>query len=844
MTFVKKKEEKRMRFYQYGRIPESSLSKIKAELLEIDFIDENFEPADFPNALKQIFTKLFPSAKTQAALADAWHNIAVDEKRDLAELLETVGDSVSQKEFYNVALQLLGMNAEIDFSLADPIKFMKESKLPLIETQRIAENNILEAIYLLLQTRTKIGLTLIDYLAGQGFYENFLQSQPKHLFLNGKVQAIIDTKKLIRELVYIESPIDSAKTGKRDLLEVAIYRPYETELGMKVPVLFTADPYYKGIEDESKVVHNVNIDILPKEPLKQTLYDVTYQPEQTALPPKKTVSGEVEKGSTWNQDGTQYTMDNYFLARGFAQVYSAGVGTRGSDGLRMGAGEEETLGAVAVIEWLTGKRKAFAAKNSNQEVKAWWCNGKVAMTGISYLGTLSIAAATKGVDGLETIVSESGISSWYDYYRDHGLVVAPMDCQGEDIDVLAQFTYSKQENGAELCRSKIAWEKERAKLIAGQDRLTGDYSSFWDERNYRNHTDKIKCDIIFVRGLNDWNVKPRNAEKIWSQLRNRQDISTRIFLHQGQHQHMHNWRSIDFLDMMNLWFSAKLLDCDNGAQKQLPRVLIQDNTEPEKWYTQEDWAAPTNEKIIYALQGDQLIERNAIPEDQQPPAGNNNEPGPKELAATVKGGPEKTFIDDGVGQFLKGNQDVSQWEQELLQERSAYGRNRVIFKTEPLADDFYIDGTIVVSLDVAVDQPVGKLSVQIVDYGECRRLTPIAPEILWLGHFRPLGFDYRWDNLQEFILEAKSSPFKMITKGHINLANRRNAFNHEIVEPNEFYRVKWELQPTHWHILKGHRIGLVVYSTDMGMTLRGSRVENYRLRLDGCTVTIPTINKK
>ncbi len=41
-----------------------------------------------------------------------------------------------------------------------------------------------------------------------------------------------------------------------------------------------------------------------------------------------------------------------------------------------------------------------------------------------YLGTLSNGLATTGVDGLEVIIAEAGIS-WYNYYRENGLVTSP-----------------------------------------------------------------------------------------------------------------------------------------------------------------------------------------------------------------------------------------------------------------------------------------------------------------------------------------------------------------------------------------------------------------------------------
>ena len=63
-----------------------------------------------------------------------------------------------------------------------------------------------------------------------------------------------------------------------------------------------------------------------------------------------------------------------------------------------------------VIDWLNGRCRAFTDHTRKRQVKADWSNGKVATTGISYLGTMSNGLATTGVDGLEVIIAEAGIS--------------------------------------------------------------------------------------------------------------------------------------------------------------------------------------------------------------------------------------------------------------------------------------------------------------------------------------------------------------------------------------------------------------------------------------------------
>lgn len=808
-----------MRFYQFGRQVVDTETALE-ELQRVGMVDADFSADDFPGALRMLCTALFPESLTKGALEDSWRSIAVDAKRNLKDMIDAEGSSIPVEDFYAVNLQLVGFIIGEDFQPGGARAFMRKTLLPFVEGEVIDASNLVDAFYLMLQCRTMKGLTLVDELASRGLLKAQGNVDRGHLFFNGKSQPVFDTSGIIREVVYVEAPIDTDADGQRDLIEIAVFRPAETEDGLRVPALFTAEPYFKGIEDESKVVHDVNQDIAPKQPTDTTLEEVTYHFEQPELPAERVVTGQASQGSLWGVDSTDYTLSDYFLARGFAQVYSAGPGTKGSQGLRMGAGIEETIAAKAVVEWLTGKRRAFTDKTSGIEIKAWWCTGKVAMTDISYMGTLALATATTGVAGLETIVSESGISSWYDYYRDHGLVVAPQDCQGEDTDVLAQFTFSRIENGADYLQFKPTWVKQRDALRVGQDRVNGDYNKYWDERNYRNNADKIACDVIIVRGLNDWNVKPRNAEKLWEKLRERQDINCRVFLHQGQHQHMHNWRSIDYLDMLNLWFSHKLLGVNNNAQESLPRVLIQDNTEPMKWSVKQDWAGESvpRQELCANDSGTSLI-----------------------LGGKASTG-QVDFVDDGTADFLKRGITGDAWQDEFLSVANPHGRNQVRLLTEPLATDMAVDGVIDVNVRVSVDQPVGKLSAMIVDYGRGKRLAPTATNLLWLGHYRPLGFDYKWDQVQEFELEAAPSDFKMITKGHINLANRENSYSHQEVVPGEFYDITWDLQPTYWHLLKGHQLGLILYSTDMGMTYRESRVATYTIDLAGTSISVPFVS--
>src|SRR5947199_7257930 len=120
----------------------------------------------------------------------------------------------------------------------------------------------------------------------------------------------------------------------------------------------------------------------------------------------------------------------------------------------------------AVVDWRNGRARGFDA--AGQPARADWSTGRVGMLGVSYNGTLANAVASTGVKGLETIVPISSISSWYDYYRADGGVVAPATFQGEDTDVLAKAVLTRP--NPQLCAEVIA------SIERDQDRETGDYS--------------------------------------------------------------------------------------------------------------------------------------------------------------------------------------------------------------------------------------------------------------------------------------------------------------------------------------------------------------------------------
>ena len=788
-----------MKYNQYAYVETKLETQVK-ELLQIKFLPANYQDLSFAQLLAEMVENCRAEVQPndENARATKLNEFAVSPTQTLAAFLDTKPEEISLIEFYNIALQLLDYRVHYDYDLNDPCKTMKKQALPMVDSISNKEE-LISAFYRLLNTRTKNGQLLIDVMAGKGYFYNRKNELPTNqfVFLNGKSLPVFDTSKVIREVVYVESDLDTDGDGQSDLLQATIFRPFESEK-MPVPALYTASPYFGGIIDNEKRNHNVD----------ENLTDATEwtnpQYEPSAVVKARKPSDENTSSATEMAVGkSSYTLNEYLLARGFASVFAGAIGTRGSDGLRITGAPEETESAKEIIEWLHGDRIAYTDRSRKHEIKADWCNHNIGMTGRSYLGTLQIAIATTGVAGLKTVVSEAAISSWYDYYREHGLVIAPEDCQGEDLDLLAETCQSNLLDSGDYIKIKPKYDEMQASLLEKEDRKTGQYSDYWENRNYRHHTDKINCSWISVHGLNDWNVKPKNVYKIWQKVKDL-PVEHHLFLHQGPHYNMNNLVSIDFTDLMNLWFVHELLGIENNAYNQWPTVMIQDNLEADIWHDEEDWSNDVGQKVVYYPTDDAELQKD----------GN----GKKKLA----------FLDLGGKEFKAAKISESAWQDKFIAGDEKWAKPSLRFTTDEFIHPVTIVGRPEVKLRVSSSLNKGQISVALVELGDRKRLTAVPKFLMRDG--QELGFRFGTDTLQEFVPD-KLSHAKLITKAHMNLQNYADMQKPAAIEPGEFYDLSFELQPTYYKVPVGSKLCLIIYSTDQGMTKRPLEETTYTIDL-------------
>lgn len=691
-------------------------------------------------------------------------NLVVDSKTDFLTYIQSDCEW-SPNIFYTVALQLLGFRYFIDFEDTD--SFLKEVQFP------IEYGNLVENLYHLLNTRTVKGNLLIDQLVSDGL----IPEDNQYHYFNGKSLATFTSHDAIREVVYVESRVDTDKDGLPDLVKVSIIRPrYEG----KIPAVMTASPYHQGTNDKAsdKALYNMNVDLEVKEP-----HTIQVEvPQLELVDPVGSAELVDEAEETLTHINSSYTLNDYLLPRGYANLYVSGVGTKDSQGLMTNGNYQQIEAYKNVIDWLNGRCRAFTDHTRKRQVKADWSNGKVATTGISYLGTMSNGLATTGVDGLEVIIAEAGISSWYNYYRENGLVTSPGGYPGEDFDSLAELTYSRNLLGGDYLHHNAAHQADLDIVKKELDRASGDYNQFWHDRNYLLHADQVKAEVVFTHGSQDWNVKPLHVFNMFQALP--ASIKKHLFYHNGAHVYLNNWQSIDFRESMNALLSKKLLGYDSNYE--LPTVIWQDNTGEQSWTSLDDFGNQTSQRT-FSLGDDEKVIQNRYET--------------KDYERYGKAYP--TFLSD------------------LYQDKA-----QQVTIDLPIEEDLHLNGKARLHLRLHSSTNKGLLSAQLLEFGSKKYLQPY-PAVLSVRTLDN-GRYHMLDNLTE--LTFKEAGQRVISKGYLNLQNRHDLLEVEAVTPGEWMEFDFDLQPTIYKLEKGATLRLVLYTTDFEITVRDQT--DYQLTID------------
>lgn len=567
------------------------------------------------------------------------------------------------------------------------------------------------------------------------------------------------------ERVFVETTVDTDQDGQYDLIAVYIKRP---KLDEKVPAVFVANPYMLHCNEDWYDLYDVNTNIQAYPSQNILREDITFHPKNPVVCPKKEVEQIVESSPYPEPDPSAYEcisdLYDHLLERGYAGVFSGGLGTRGSDGLTMTGSEEEILAFKSVIDWLNGRARAFKDKTRTVQVLASWCTGSVAMSARSYLGTMCIGVATTGVEGLKTILPEAGISNWYEYYRHNGLTLPAMDWQGDDLDILAKYCFSRALDSNDFASIKPLFKKNQKILQEGEDRQSGNYNRFWDERNYLQHADRIQASVFILQGLNDWNVKPDQGIRLYEKL---QELGKdrMMLLHQGQHIYTYHLEKSPTLGLIDRWLDYYLKDIDTGIQNE-PKIYIENNLDQEVWMQEEVWPPKSYKSYHVQDYGKQMIV--------------------DDLSQTI---------------YDRKQKNTKAWLDELVLTQNAHSLS---FDLETMKENTRFAGRAKVSFKARIQQPTAILSAMLVEKGKQVRLTS--------------NLDGDENHSFVFKMEEKPSDYFVITRGWLNAQNRLNNYSKKAIDPDTWYTYSFDFVSNDYTIPKGHTLSLILYGMDVDQT--------------------------
>jgi uncharacterized protein len=228
-----------------------------------------------------------------------------------------------------------------------------------------------------------------------------------------------------------------------------------------------------------------------------------------------------------DEEGNLLGLTGFFAPRGYAVVMMDLRGTGRSQGCLDHIGPNDAFDMVETIEWAASQP---------------WSNGRVGMTGHSYVGSTPAAAAAMDPEGLVTIAPSAGLASMYDHQFNKGVPwllqwVGPMYAY-EQLALYRDLPPGTPpppvlgggpagDNWANAPNPQIGCGLQNSSAISGTGQVTGQYQGWHAARDWRAGAAEADIPIFMIHGVNDnaaripaaeWFFEDRGlqpGDKIW-----------------------------------------------------------------------------------------------------------------------------------------------------------------------------------------------------------------------------------------------------------------------------------------------------------------------------------------
>ncbi|MDQ3579326.1 MAG: Xaa-Pro dipeptidyl-peptidase, partial [Actinomycetota bacterium] len=487
--------------------------------------------------------------------------------------------------------------------------------------------------------------------------------------------------------------------------------------------------------------------------------------------------------------------DNYFVPRGYATVLVDLSGTARSNGCVDVGGRSEVTSAKAVVDWLNGRATGYTSATGSTTANASWSTGAVGMIGKSWDGTIANGVAATGVDGLKTIVPIGAISSWYDYYRSHGATFPT----GGPSGLATRVENSQASTNCGSVRS----------TLSNGTTSNGNTNAMWNERDYVPNAGNVKASVFMVHGINDLNVKSINFGQFWNALPS--TVEHKIWLAQTGHVDPFDFRRSQWVTTLHRWFDHYLLGLDNGIDRE-PESTVE--KAPDVWVDDPSWPVATTPTTLRLIPG--TTAGLGSLGTTAPPAG-------------------------ATSSFTDNRSSSVNWINNMTSPSSA----RVAYLSGTLAADTRVSGTSTITVTATSTSSAARLTAVLVDYGPStvRDFSGTGEGISNLSTRTCVGESSSGDSAcyLDTRTTTKSVSAYAISRGWADLGHYQSLDTQRSLSAGTPYTITFNLASSDRIIPRGHRLGVVIGSTDSSFITSAGNSPRLTLDLTKTSLRVPLV---
>jgi uncharacterized protein len=312
-----------------------------------------------------------------------------------------------------------------------------------------------------------------------------------------------------------------------------------------------------------------------------------------------------------DDEGNLLGLTGYFAPRGYAVVMVDLRGTGRSSGCLDQLGPNDASDLKEIVEWAASQD---------------WSNGRVGMTGHSYVGSTPSVAAAMAPEGLVTIVPSAGLASMYDHQFNKGV---PWNLQWAGPQYayqalainrhlppgLPEVLSPTGDNFGEDMES-FGCGLQSSATLSGPGQVTGQYSDWHAARDWSEGAAAADIPVFMIHGIHDnaaripaaeWffaNRFGRPGDKVWIGQWDHGSTNGRCGNEDGERVAHPTCRFDQMQYAMHAWFDKHLAQRDvdtgpaveaflNGERPVNVSTVVDPETLSAKAFAQPAWTEPT-----------------------------------------------------------------------------------------------------------------------------------------------------------------------------------------------------------------------------------------------------------